>query len=77
MIANIDVLWNPTLVFPLLSTALIRKKQRDKNKKNPSEKFSATLSELFNVTNIKGEWINTKDKELDHKQMESKEKVGY
>lgn len=83
MMIDIDLLWKATLDFPLLSKALIRKKLNslidlsDKNKKNPSDKFTATLSQLFDVTNKNGEWKSSEDKKLYQKQIKSGGKVGY
>ena len=70
MITDIELLWREILYFSLLSSALIRKKLNslidlyDKNKKKPSDKFTATLSQLFDVTNVNGEWKSTEDKEI-------------
>lgn len=83
MISDIELLWKETLDFPLLSRALIRKKLNHlidlntNNKKNPSEKFDAILSELFDVTNVNGEWKSSEDKEFYQRQKESGGKVGY
>lgn len=83
MITDIELLWRETLDFPLLSSALIRKKLNrlidlnDKNKKKPSDKFTATLSHLFDVTNVNGEWKSSEDKEFYQSQVESGGKVGY
>ena len=83
MITDIELLWREILDFPLLSSALIRKKLNrlidlyDKNKKKPSDKFTATLSHLFDVTNVNGEWKSTEDKELYQRQVKSGGKIGY
>lgn len=83
MITDIELLWKETLDFPLLSSALIRKKLNrlidlnNKNKKNPSDKFTAILSQLFDVTNVNGEWKSSEDKELYQRQIKSGGKVGY
>ena len=83
MITDIELLWREILDFPLLSSALIRKKLNslidlyDKNKKKPSDKFTATLSQLFDVTNVNGEWKSTEDKELYQMQVKSGGKIGY
>ena len=83
IIADIEMLWNETLDFPIFSRALIRKKlnrlidMSSKNKKNPTELFTKSLSELFDVTNTKGEWKNSEDKDLYLKQRESKGAIGY
>ena len=83
MITDIELLWREILDFPLLSSALIRKKLNslidlyDKNKKKPSDKFTATLCQLFDVTNVNGEWKSTEDKELYKRQVKSGGKIGY
>ena len=70
MIMDIELLWREILDFPLLSSALIRKKLNslidlyNKKKKKPSDKFTETLSQLFNVTNVNGEWKSMEDKEV-------------
>ena len=61
MIMDIKLLWREILDFPLSFSALIRKKLNslidlyDKKKKKPSDKFTATLSQLLNVINVNGE----------------------
>ena len=71
------------LDFPLLSSALIRKKLNrlidlyDKNKKKPSDKLAATLSQSFGATNVNGEWKSREDKELYQRQVKSEGKIDY
>ena len=83
MIMDIELLWREILDFPLLSSALIRKKLNslidlyNKNKKKSSDKFTETLSQLFNVTNVNGEWKSMEDKKLYQRQVKSGGKVGY
>ena len=83
MIMDIELLWREILDFPLLSSALIRKKLNslidlyNKNKKKPSDKFTETLSQLFNVTKVNGEWKSMEDKELYQRQVKSGGKIGY
>ena len=70
IIKDIELLWTEVLDFPLLSKSLIRKKVNclidlnDKNKKKPSEKFTAILSDIFDVTNVNGEWKSSENKNL-------------
>ena len=83
MIMDIELLCREILDFPLLSSALIRKKLNslidlyNKNKKKPSDIFTETLSQLFNVTNVNGEWKGMEDKELYQRQVKSGGKIGY
>ena len=83
MIMDIELLWREILDFPLLSSALIRKKLNslidlyNKNKNKPFDKFTETLSQLFNVTIVNGEWKSMDDKELYQRQVKSGGKVGY
>ena len=83
MITEVELLWREILDFPLLSSALIRKKlnslidPNDKSKQKPSGKFTATLYQLVDVINVNREWKSTEDKELYHRQVKSGGKVGY
>ena len=83
MIPDIELLWNEILNFPICSRALIRNKlnrlleQSTRDRKRPTEKFSSFISELFDVTNVKGQWKNIEDKELYQKQINSRGKIGY
>ena len=83
MIPDIELLWNEILNFPICSRALIRNKlnrlleQSTRDRKRPTEKFSSFISELFDVTNVKGQWKNIEDKELYQKQINGRGKIGY
>lgn len=83
IIADIKILWGEVLNFPVLSEASIKKKLNhlinlnDTNKRRPSEKFSAILSQLFDVTKMDGAWKSSEDQELHNLQLRSGGKIGY
>ena len=72
------------LDFPVLSERTVKRKLQklvdlyEKYRREPTQKFEKRLSDLFDITNINGEWRNIKvDKKLYEQQVKSKGKVGY
>jgi hypothetical protein len=73
-------IWSKTLNFPHVSDqaicAKLAKLLKDYERCRKKQNFDA-LNELFDVTNVKGEWMCKEDENLYKLQIESKGQVGY
>jgi hypothetical protein len=77
---ELKALWSKTLNFPHVSDqaicAKLAKLLKDYERCRKKQNFDA-LNELFDVTNVKGEWMCKEDENLYKLQIESKGQVGY
>lgn len=79
IIANeLNLLWHK-MSIPCITLSSIKRKigvlneKNEKDRKRPKE----TFSELFDVTDTKGDWLSREDKEFYKKQIESCGEIGY
>ena len=76
-------LWTRRLNFPKIQTKSIKKKLKsliglyERNRKKPSANYEDWLLEVFDITDITGDWKTTEDKDFYAIQMKSGAKIGY